>query len=265
MGKKSCVFCGKSSDEVKITKEHVLPRWLKKVVQQGKWNGYVSSSMEEDPVSRSIHGQTIFDNTISVVCGGCNNGWMSIDLEVPVSNFLPSLIFGQPITLGREELDVLSLWAAKTAFMRMLQDGDSVLPGSYYKSLSNLQLPSSVSVLLGAREPIGNQAVQTRAFRLKDMMGGHAFACGIEIHSLLLIITSFTTMYSGIYDKQTRFNSSLPIKMIPISNKDIQEITTPLTTQTLLSINDVIEPPIELIFPIFKSNKVNVGHINKGR
>ncbi|WP_129557099.1 hypothetical protein [Klebsiella variicola] len=265
MRKKSCVFCGKSSDEVKITKEHVLPKWLKKIVQQGKWNGYVSTFMEEDPVSRSIHGQTIFDNTISVVCESCNNGWMSIDLEAPVSKILPSLIFGQPITLVREELDVLSLWATKTAFMRMLQDGDSVLPGSYYKSLSNLQLPNSISVLLGARTLIGNQTVQTRAFRLKDMMGGHVFACGIEIYSLLLIITSFNTVYNGVYDKQTRFNSSLPIKMIPISNKGIKEIKTPLTTQTHLSINDIIEPPIELIFPIFKSNKVNAGHIKKGR
>uniref|UniRef100_UPI0036D388FC hypothetical protein n=1 Tax=Klebsiella pneumoniae TaxID=573 RepID=UPI0036D388FC len=201
----------------------------------------------------------------SVVCENCNNGWMSIDLEVPVSKILPNLIFGQPITLDREELDVLSLWAAKTAFMRMLQDGDSVLPYSFYKSLSNLQLPSSVTVLLGTRSLIENQAVLTRAFRLKDMMGGHVFACGIEIHSLLLIITSFTTIYNGIYDKQTRFNSSLPIKMIPISDKHIQKITTPLTTQTHLSINDIIEPPIELIFPIFKSNKVNAGHINKDR
>lgn len=265
MRKKSCVFCGKSSDEVKITKEHVLPKWLKNVVQQGKWNGYASSFMEEDPVSRSIHGQTIFDNTISVVCEKCNSGWMSNDLELPVSKILPSLIFGQPIALGRKELDVLSLWAAKTAFMRMLQDGDSVLPSSYYKSLSNLQLPSSVSVLLGARALVGNQGVQTRAFRLKDMMGGHVFACGIEICSLILIITSFNTIYNGVYDKQARFNSNLPIEMIAISNKGINNINTPLTAQTHLSINDIIEPPIELIFPIFKSNKVNAGHISKDR
>ncbi|MFD8288819.1 hypothetical protein ACFV2B_11435 [Streptomyces lavendulae] len=83
---KKCLFCGRSAPEAKMTGEHVLRREL---INQVLWeapqsrtetvhHGY--SDGTQIAMSRQVP-QSILNQTLKDVCGGCNNGWMN-NLEI---------------------------------------------------------------------------------------------------------------------------------------------------------------------------------------
>jgi len=110
MAKRTCTFCGGGN----LTKEHVLPRWLSKVVSFDNSTGELRGDAEYNEVARRSIPISPGERQVRNVCAGCNQGWMS-DLETATEPVLTPLILGEERTLTAEEVDVLALWAAKTA------------------------------------------------------------------------------------------------------------------------------------------------------
>lgn len=256
---KKCVFCGNSSEKSRLTKEHILPKWLKKIVPQDKWHWFISSNGTDSPNQRLVNGQTIFDATISAVCEQCNNGWMSSKLEEPASQLLPALIRGDEISLDNSQKYLISLWATKTAFIRVLLDNDNALPESYYRDVSELKIPYSINVILCSRV-IGSTEVRNRILWLKDIFNGHAFVCGIEIGCLLLIVSSFTTVAAAGENNQYFFKEKLPSSNETIHPNNNNTSIFPLLCETDLAIDEIINPAIEFLFPHFIENKVTINN-----
>ncbi|EHT9909413.1 hypothetical protein KY214_005819 [Klebsiella oxytoca] len=252
---KRCIFCDASSDDVRITREHVLPKWMKKHIPHVKAYNYMSTFNKEEPIVRNRPGMSPFDLTISAVCEKCNNGWMSEKIETPTADILKKIIFSHQFNLDKEALRLLSLWAVKTAFIRVLVDsGDKVLPKSHYQSIYKLEIPSDTKVLLGFRNAPYKEII-TRVHRATDMYG-HFLICGIEIYSMVLVITSCNSQqFKGVYDDMV-LNKVLPDStrcIWPISGGEIE---WPLNASMPLSINDALQAIVDVFLPIFNENKI---------
>ncbi|WP_413757214.1 hypothetical protein [Streptomyces sp. MMBL 11-3] len=106
---KVCVFCGGTP----LTKEHVLPRWLKvaldPAVRRHRYVRVSSGTIQQ-------HDSTPLDAQVKIVCPECNSGWMN-QLEEDVRRFLPDLIQGNPRTLDMEAQRALVSWSVKTMLM----------------------------------------------------------------------------------------------------------------------------------------------------
>ncbi|NYV74549.1 hypothetical protein [Streptomyces sp. UH6] len=106
---KGCVFCGGTP----LTKEHVLPRWLKVALDPTvRRHRYIALSGD---VTRQ-HVAPPLNEQVKVVCSGCNSGWMN-QLEEDVRSFLPDLIRGKPHDLDLEAQKALGSWSLKTMLM----------------------------------------------------------------------------------------------------------------------------------------------------
>ncbi|EPB5862154.1 hypothetical protein ACRQOC_003367 [Klebsiella pneumoniae] len=184
---KTCVFCGRGSDQVKITKEHILPKWMKKTFSHDNFLLYKSNYIGKTPVNRKTKGQTSFDMTISRVCKDCNNGWMSQKLEAPLKDVLTKLILGREFTLKRDTLDLLSLWAFKTAIMRALIDnGTTNIPPEYYFKASKMEMPAGCSIYIAFRG-VENNYYFTR-YTTIGVNNKPGFICAIEIKALVFFV-----------------------------------------------------------------------------
>ena len=115
---KKCIFCGNG----KLTREHIWPDWAAqelpdwpkavqaKYVVQGKYERQMGA-----PVLRKRQGG-VKNIRIRVVCGPCNNGWMS-RLEEGLKPLLLKLIRGEPTELSVEDLVDLTRWATLKAMV----------------------------------------------------------------------------------------------------------------------------------------------------
>ncbi|MGW3291491.1 hypothetical protein ACWDR3_43370 [Streptomyces sp. NPDC001002] len=106
---KGCVFCGGTP----LTKEHVLPRWLKvaldPTVRRHRYIALSNGAVRQ-------HDAPPLDSQVKIVCSGCNSGWMN-QLEENVRHFLPDLIRGNPCALNAVEQRALAAWSLKTMLM----------------------------------------------------------------------------------------------------------------------------------------------------
>lgn len=108
-----CLFCG--SVGVKLTKEHVYPRWLYRALKPPGIGDTVTGSWKGHEV-RQMKG---VDIRYGGVCSGCNNGWMH-DLEHAFrSVMLPALtgeaaLPGHALRLDKGVQQVVAAWGVKT-------------------------------------------------------------------------------------------------------------------------------------------------------
>ncbi|MFD8472057.1 hypothetical protein ACFV2E_08370 [Streptomyces globisporus] len=106
---KVCVFCGGTP----LTKEHVLPRWLK-VALDPSVRRFRYIRLSDGGFQR--HDAPPLNDQVKVVCSGCNSGWMN-QLEEGVRHFLPALIQGKPCVLDARSQRALAAWTLKTLLM----------------------------------------------------------------------------------------------------------------------------------------------------
>ncbi|MER6204530.1 hypothetical protein [Streptomyces sp. NPDC001642] len=135
---KVCIFCGGTP----LTKEHVLPRWLKVALDPTvKRHRYIRLSVD----TARHHDAPPLNDQVKVVCSNCNSGWMN-QLEEDVRHFLPALIRGTPCSLGVEAQRALSSWSLKT--MLMFQhthpsDVRNVIPESDFARFREVHEPTA--------------------------------------------------------------------------------------------------------------------------
>jgi hypothetical protein len=125
-----CVFCGSTSN---LTREHVLPDWLKGIGLDLAPSVHQSGPHNRVPRQWS---STPFNTTVKLVCATCNNGWLS-SLESSARPVLTPLIRGESQHLLAGNHALIAKWTCKTALVSLLvtsaQDrgGDGVPPSEY--------------------------------------------------------------------------------------------------------------------------------------
>jgi hypothetical protein len=135
---KQCVFCG----GVGLTREHVIPRWLTKVLpEQERWRGQdqaiVHLPQGAQPSTLVLPHREMpepFNQaTVRSVCETCNSGWMN-QLEETCRTTITALVGGQPQALDVASATALATWAIKTSLMAQLTSSatSSALEPAYH-------------------------------------------------------------------------------------------------------------------------------------
>jgi hypothetical protein len=127
-----CVFCGNTP----TTDEHVLGKWLRKhfpipVVKGPKQKRTIKRFGLDSTNPRWTeegkgNKRPSHTTKVKVVCGPCNDGWMSA-LEVAFQPILLRMLTERSIYLEQEDLFVLRRWAQKTALMFEYDDVPSIV------------------------------------------------------------------------------------------------------------------------------------------
>lgn len=161
-----CIFCQK---EATLTREHVLPDWLKTLYP------YETKVINEftgiEPQKRWL--SNIFQHKARIVCASCNNGWMST-LESKTKPLITQLVELKKMKLTKKEQELLGFWAQKTILMvnQAIPGGLKITTDLHEDIYLNKKASPKVMVDLGWRmnfkgenkEPIGS-------FEIKQIMG----------------------------------------------------------------------------------------------
>lgn len=124
-----CIFCGSRKN---ITREHVVPNWLRKVVPRLR-ETHVHSGLRTTSQGRTLFVQplwTVKDGNLGnkklfMVCADCNGGWMR-NLQDELKPILIPLIEGEWQDLNAESAGRISAWMAMTATVIALSIRDTL-------------------------------------------------------------------------------------------------------------------------------------------
>lgn len=163
-----CIFCHHEGQ--KLTREHVYPNWLSSLFNEDiKSTNEVSS----DNVDRVWQGR-VFQHKLKLVCGKCNNGWMST-IEGQVKDLLTSLAFTHDgHTLSSDDQRKVALWVQKTILVMNRAVGTSAdfnIPDGFYSQLYNDKQPiANILVTMGWRmQANGSKDQPLASFEIKQV------------------------------------------------------------------------------------------------
>jgi hypothetical protein len=150
---KRCIFCGGKP----TTKEHIWSEWMHPYLptesdarnEVSKVFAQKNSPASLPAVSHARPGP-VKTKRIRVVCGMCNNGWMS-RLETTVKPIILPLIQGKVCTLDEEGQALLARWiAVKAIVTEYSQDDQRLTPTADRAALANeYTIPSYFSIRVG--------------------------------------------------------------------------------------------------------------------
>jgi hypothetical protein len=146
-----CIFCGGGN----LTKEHVWSEWTHELI--GKTlnvSHYEANYMTNPFVTRLArqmkrHGHTA-TKKLRVVCGDCNNGWMS-GLESMAKTFVTPLILGGQVSLDVEVQNVVATWVALKALIIEHNTRENVVASQQDRDAFrvNKSIPSGMKIAIG--------------------------------------------------------------------------------------------------------------------
>jgi hypothetical protein len=169
---KTCVFCKKSSPEVKISREHVLRKKIKNILPEidGMFLHQFNFDTQTGDLSHKSKNipQSPYELQVNDVCKTCNEGWME-RLEVEAEEFLFPLISGEIIELPKNATDILALWGAKTAAVRGLVDSKTIaVPSEHFSWIKeNLTPPPFTFMWMGRAEFKPESLTRQLTFKLQ--------------------------------------------------------------------------------------------------
>lgn len=193
---KNCVFCGRSSREVKISGEHVIRKALMRLFPEATGHAFNRRETGTDPVLRTLYDVHLLDVKVNRVCKPCNEGWLDVEVDRKVESLLERLIVGaassiDTIVLGAGDQFRLALWATKTAATRYLLDLPLPVDGDklrYAWMFEQRSPPPNTRVWLVHREPDPNISGRHLYFRFAGGAGYIHEVCfnlkGIQVHVL---------------------------------------------------------------------------------
>ncbi len=142
-----CIFCQQSG---KLTLEHLWSDWIG--VLLGEREEY--TVQRKRPTGELIEWKTIgLNHVATVVCGKCNNGWMS-DLEAEAQPMLSPIIkFGVPISFLPAGIAILAAFAFKSAIIsdHTYRERKPFFPVSdRVRFMKTLQIPDGVQMWIAS-------------------------------------------------------------------------------------------------------------------
>jgi hypothetical protein len=128
-------FC--RNNTAKLTLEDVLPMWYLKrrqglgLVTHVSWSGAGIEHRHQSPLKVGV----------KVVCGPCNNVWMS-DIQREASKFLEKMIDGQPTILDSDGQRAVATWLMMTAFTwQFAVSGGKPIPEHFTRDFYTMSAP----------------------------------------------------------------------------------------------------------------------------
>ena len=110
MSGRSCIFC----EGVGLTREHVLGDWVRRLANVSETVAARHTFHPGEGSSRAVDfSEPPLRWVARVVCGDCNNGWVS-DIDNAAAMILTPLLRGEPGRLSPDDQGALATWAFKT-------------------------------------------------------------------------------------------------------------------------------------------------------
>lgn len=170
---KRCIFCGKRE----VTKEHFYSDWMKKLLPPE--GGYRSLAIERHPSRDNavIHDADrpgrITSLKFRVVCGTCNNGWMSAAEEAARPS-VEALLAGEPVSLSPKAQRVLAEWIVlKCIVLEHAHRGIAVVPESEREVFAETrEIPSYFRIYLISHS--SNSSSGIKRYTHSAMPTGHS-------------------------------------------------------------------------------------------
>lgn len=126
----TCVFCG---EQRSYSREHVIPRWVRKqVFTTGPVTVTRGSSAE-----RIRYDETLTLTVTDAVCRDCNTGWLR-QIGDRVASDAGAAMRGEHLVLTAKRAQVLAAWAVERALLFELALKDE-LAEAWYAPASNLR------------------------------------------------------------------------------------------------------------------------------
>jgi hypothetical protein len=141
-----CAFCGAVGR--RLTLEHVLAQCVRPLLDDGSQAPYVLET--EDGGVERIWDSPLAGLTVKRVCGGCNNGWMSV-LETAVQPILHGMVAGSLGQLTAETQHLLAAWGTKTAMAYDLTQSEPTVPAEARRYVVEHRAPPPGTVMMLAR------------------------------------------------------------------------------------------------------------------
>ena len=145
---KKCLFCENTK---KLSKEHIIPKWLlgelglteKTIIMQ-------HSSVFGAPLSQRTHSFKGLVN--AMICENCNNGWMS-KLEASVKDLIIKWmdldLIEEDTPLLSEDHEILAKWVFKTAIvLNYPTNYRNIVPEKHFHELYSSKIPAGVYINL---------------------------------------------------------------------------------------------------------------------
>lgn len=152
-----CIFCGNRP----LTKEHIFPRWLAKILTAEVVGSHVSSIRTQRSVAGGSSVQEwpaadVASFVARVVCGECNSGWMS-EMEAQAQSVLETMVRGEKTTLMPVNQLDLAAWTTLKSYIVEYALGDEIVAADVdRRSLMSAGHPSAgVPVRIGAIQRSG--------------------------------------------------------------------------------------------------------------
>ncbi len=152
-----CIFCDRVRPQ---SIEHVVPRWVEKVLGGTPpfTTEYFDDIRGHEPRTRTAESQSLTQLRLPGVCSTCNNEWMS-GLERAARPLLTRLIRGEPTALSPTDRRLVSTWGQlKCISVDALYGGNHegirhLPPVTAHAFAQELQPISNSSVVIGRFEP----------------------------------------------------------------------------------------------------------------
>lgn len=220
--KYKCIFCGSSK---RLTKEHILPKWLRKYlpVNDHRSRHVVSSLDGVGKRGKLERPGTMFSQTLRIVCADCNNGWMSL-LQQKAKPILSKLIKNEWPVLSQNDQAIMSTWAAMTTCVSEFSDQHTATIPQDHRSFifQTKSVPQDWFVWIGR---IGKEStplfphINHFGAKIRDSLEGNevdfAFQSTCFTIGHLLIMT-MTSTPSGLFDEDS-INIERLFEICPIS------------------------------------------------
>lgn len=155
--RKTCIFCGATP----LTEEHIFGNWIRHLIPRAN-AGYVGHRTEvvftDDSIqevgSKKIIQGNLGNKTLKVVCGPCNNEWLSNNFDTPAISCLSDMILGNTMSLNQSQQKIAALWAVKTAMVAEFDDPKTrgVPANDLFFLRQNLSIPDGWKVWIGKYE-----------------------------------------------------------------------------------------------------------------
>jgi hypothetical protein len=207
-----CFFC---SARVPLTREHVLPDWLRNIGFKGDGNRQIV----EDGGTPIVQPGGPFTKTLKIVCGPCKNEWMggmeTASQPILIEMFKAAATHSQTMLTAEKQL-ALARWGLKTVAVLSQLRPSGRFPERHRRTFHDTdQIPSGVQIWLGAAtvpiiEPLGTQVAQSR-FQPKQMTitvgefeQKEKIAAALRLFNVVFYVTGFDSPHwqleSGLSD-----------------------------------------------------------------
>lgn len=139
---RSCLFCANP----KLTREHVLPLWLSRLVSELGPGGPVTATREAEHVLDFQQWQAdVGELKLRRVCEPCNTGWMR-RLEDAVIPIMTPMIQGEARALSPTDQRIVAAWTVKTGLLfQCTVKATPDPPAHELISLYSLNVPSNLA------------------------------------------------------------------------------------------------------------------------